>query len=312
MLVVVTASALTFIILFCQNRKQLRNVEKRLQPADLNDDEELKHQNMSHVKMAFVPFNAEWITTTKQPVVKESRKSETKIHLYYHLCMLKHWKRVVRSMFAHIQQNSHFSNTISNIYIGVVGWFFAGEKQLLQILQDLNIPSSKIEIICREESMTEYERPTLRKLRDNARILRDRNEAHEIRCLYMHSKGVSHDDPNTIRAINSWTDTMMYYLIDQFHVCLQVLEQHDVCGTMFRYAPEPHFSGNFWICRCDYLPKIPKIIGSEYLDPEMYILRHKNVRVCSLWPHNGGYANVSAQNIYRNKFFLQSNREISF
>jgi len=102
--------------------------------------------------------------------------------------------------------------------------------------------------------------------------------------LYVHTKGVSHSD--TYHELNDWIDMMLYFLIDSF--AIEMLYSFETVGCNFNEKPHPHFSGNFWWARTDYLKKlksIPEINvdrnSGEYLlhsmNPSYYSLHNSNV-----------------------------------
>lgn len=87
--------------------------------------------------------------------------------------------------------------------------------------------------------------------------------------LYIHSKGVTKYDLDIVR---DWRNLMEWCLIKNYKMCLDLLQNHDVVGINRHPDPVPHFSGNFWWTKGSHYMKLPDTIGSEYTDPEMYIM----------------------------------------
>lgn len=87
--------------------------------------------------------------------------------------------------------------------------------------------------------------------------------------LYIHSKGVTKYDMDIVR---DWRHLMEWCLIGHYRMCIALLEHHDVVGINRQFEPKPHFSGNFWWARASYYMQLPRTIGPEYTDPEMYVL----------------------------------------
>ena len=103
------------------------------------------------------------------------------------------------------------------------------------------------------------------------------SQTETVNVWYIHSKGVSRSDWPIIAAIKSWTHItawrkfMEYFLITKYQTCVEKLETYDTCGANLRTYPQLHYSGNFWWATSDHIKKLPSRIGSNYLDPEMWI-----------------------------------------
>lgn len=66
---------------------------------------------------------------------------------------------------------------------------------------------------------------------------------------YFHTKGVSHPDN---RAVQDWRKYMEHFLFQG--PSDKVLQNRaDTCGVNFHTTPWPHYSGNFWWARSDYI-----------------------------------------------------------
>ena len=74
--------------------------------------------------------------------------------------------------------------------------------------------------------------------------------------LYLHSKGVTKPQNPYVQ---SWTDYMEYFLIENWNKCIELLKSYDTCGVNLQYDPAKHYSGNFWWTTANYLQQIPKI-----------------------------------------------------
>ncbi|MEM6504636.1 MAG: class I SAM-dependent methyltransferase [Planctomycetota bacterium] len=81
--------------------------------------------------------------------------------------------------------------------------------------------------------------------------------------LYLHSKGVTKPEQTNIR---SWVDCMEYFLIEKHDECIKALESYKACGIFPRkhFNDEPHFSGNFWWARNNYLATLPDCDTGDY------------------------------------------------
>ena len=131
------------------------------------------------------------------------------------------------------------------------------------ILQTMQFPTS---------DKSQFERPTLLMARKDA-IYTDQ----EYLVLYLHSKGITRaKDTNEtfFQNIEQWRRLMSHHLITQWRRVISVFLKNnvDAVGTLFRNKPSPHFSGNFWWSTASLLRNRVGTIGSEYTDPEMWLL----------------------------------------
>jgi hypothetical protein len=126
----------------------------------------------------------------------------------------------------------------------------------------------KVVVVAESLDTQTFERFTLEKLKG---VLAD--EPDETAVLYLHSKGVSQTEVETIANVACWTRALCYHLIGKYRVCLTALDnaEHsaDIVGAFYSADPLPHFQGNFWWARHSYIKKLPDTIGSGYLEPEL-------------------------------------------
>jgi hypothetical protein len=114
----------------------------------------------------------------------------------------------------------------------------------------------------------------------------DANETEELyNILYLHSKGITRKGEKTKHYISDWVDLMLYFLVFNYEVCQKFLNLVDVCGVNFMSIPSPHYSGNFWWTTSKYARNLPKEIGKEYLDPEMWVCKSDPISL-TLWQSN--------------------------
>jgi hypothetical protein len=73
--------------------------------------------------------------------------------------------------------------------------------------------------------------------------------------LYVHSKGVTAPTSENKRA---WRHLMAYYVIKRWRHNLHRLAVADVVGVDWQHSRSyPHFSGNFWMARSDWISHLP-------------------------------------------------------
>jgi len=101
--------------------------------------------------------------------------------------------------------------------------------------------------------------------------------------LYLHTKGVSHiNNASLYPIIKSWTDYMLYSLVDKFDDCVKVLDDYETVGCNFQHltylhdgGEPPHYSGNFWWARASYLKKLNLTDFKTKHDAELKIFSKK-------------------------------------
>jgi GR25 family glycosyltransferase involved in LPS biosynthesis len=125
---------------------------------------------------------------------------------------------------------------------------------------ELDIPT-----IQHSDNILEYEIPTIH-------LLHEFSKKNSGNILYLHTKGTGHS--KDAQNINDWIDMMLFFLVEQWPVALHELESCDTVGCNYHNqdssrAP-PHFSGNFWWAKTDYLAKLPKC-GPNKFDAEFWL-----------------------------------------
>ncbi|MBE3138202.1 MAG: hypothetical protein IMZ63_00120 [Actinobacteria bacterium] len=95
-----------------------------------------------------------------------------------------------------------------------------------------------------------YEFPTLRMLHYFSKLYKD------YFILYVHTKGVS--KPGNER-MDSWRRDMIYNNIENWAKNIENLNNYDTIGIRYRNKPSPHWSGNFWWARSDYVATLPDV-----------------------------------------------------
>ena len=102
-------------------------------------------------------------------------------------------------------------------------------------------------------------------------------ENKDCNILYLHGKGVT--KPKN-QNVNCWIEIMEHFLITKYKTCLNDLKSFDCVGSLFKNDGNPHFSGNFWWSRSDYISTLPDC-PDEYFAPEMWLLKNNKLNVKS-------------------------------
>jgi len=101
---------------------------------------------------------------------------------------------------------------------------------------------------------TQYECDTINTLRE---YCSPDHRQHEF-VYYLHNKGKSHEtNGKGYINVRHWRDYMMFFLFERWELCANSLAQGwPTCGVdlqMDANGVQPHFSGNFWWARCDWV-----------------------------------------------------------
>ena len=77
----------------------------------------------------------------------------------------------------------------------------------------------------------------------------DPNNSH-YNVLFFHSKGASRQ---FVPQLHAWRLFLEFFVLDKWKDCVYALKQYNTAGAKLRMKPYPHYSGNFWWARADYL-----------------------------------------------------------
>jgi hypothetical protein len=110
---------------------------------------------------------------------------------------------------------------------------------------------------------TSYEGLTLEPLHDYC------CENRDLRGVgYVHTKGVrilsANGDDKTFKAVNSWRHFLEWGVIDRWRDAIIRLVDYDTVGVNFRSQPWPHFGGNFWWAKPDYIRSLIRPVRGTF------------------------------------------------
>ena len=127
--------------------------------------------------------------------------------------------------------------------------------------------------------------------------------------LYIHTKGISYiNNVNLTKRSYDWKNMMLYFLVDKYEDCFNLLKNNDVVGCNYSEKPKKHFSGNYWWVNSNYVKNnLNKIYGNSKLDAEMWILSGNNVRIHSL--HNSNINHFYNEYMI-SKYFVNNDNHI--
>lgn len=127
--------------------------------------------------------------------------------------------------------------------------------------------------------------------------------------LYIHTKGITsvinHLKTGRVdQYINYyyWRQYLNWGVLESWYRCIEALKIYDVAGVNYYSKPAPHFSGNFWWSKSDYIKKLPdpatkewwrklqeettdqwlKYVSDRFRD-EQWLCSLSDVKVCNLF-----------------------------
>jgi hypothetical protein len=186
---------------------------------------------------------------------------------FHHICLLNNGADIFREQLETLISSGLYSAT-TQIFCSVVG---AGS--------DVFELPDKYKIVYQSEYTSTGERKILEYMYASSNV-------HIGSYWYIHTKGVSHFGKETYNNVKDWRVMMEYFLITKWLNCYNALTNVDIVGVNLLLAAflvgrqdptinltvGPHFSGNFWWTRSNYVSTHPPTFPQDdYLSPEMWI-----------------------------------------
>lgn len=171
------------------------------------------------------------------------------IKVFYHVAALNHWEMVVRDHVAKL-----IFSSLYDVVEAVVCICVGPEAERAGAL--LRGFGAKFHIHTCDSEDKSGERKTLMAIPSLVTA--------EDQVLYIHSKGVTKIPPS--EPVYYWQWYMDYFLIKDHARCRTLLKDHDVVGLDFYPLSKPHFSGNFWWARGDWIHQLALYDGPEEAD----------------------------------------------
>jgi hypothetical protein len=252
------------------------NSYKFLNP-DLNQkasDQEIIHHYLNYGKDEGRRYFTESAKKTPNEIVKQIINKPIEdvypeIIGYIHVCQIGKW-RITFDMIMNSIKKSGLYNQMKEIRVGIV-------NNESHVIPDKRFTDPKIVIIGHGPSRL-YERLTLHTMRKNA-------ETENCQYWYAHTKGISHFENNSGKKdfVIDWIKLMIYWNFKNWRIASNNLLSHDTYGCEYTDNPTCHFSGNFWWANSQYVRTLPNIIGSNYCDPEFWILNRSGNIICNIF-----------------------------
>lgn len=191
------------------------------------------------------------------------------IKVFFHIYCNINTSKIIQDQITKIIFSPLYQN------VDIIYCFLTGEEKFIEECRLLlNKCGKKFHIQDIGINDKSYERFTLYRIKHLI------NPSDKI--LYIHSKGTTKPDDLNVYL---WRTYMEYFLFKKSSYCIKLLDTYDVVGVDYHegniilnhfdspFYVTPHFSGNFWWTTGKYFLTLPDYIGSEYLDPEMYLFK---------------------------------------
>jgi hypothetical protein len=177
----------------------------------------------------------------------------TNIKIFWHVNELGGWNQVMDQQWD-LMNSTGLRDAASEINICMNGqpWTFTGWLQS----KNTNDSEGKLKLVNVNKDAAYHEWPTLMYMLQQAR---DATEPYYI--CYIHLKGLlRYGDPN----VGDWREFMNWATIEKWRDNVEALyEGAEAVGTNYNTTPWPHFAGNFWWAKSDYIAKLQPIAHPE-------------------------------------------------
>lgn len=185
-------------------------------------------------------------------------------YIYYHICQLGDWKKVIKEQIEYVQSSGLYEN-VKNIFVSNLG------------NEEVFLPE-KYQVIYSSKKIEEAELPILEKLHNHSQI-------EDFNVLYFHTKGVSWNEQGKNHAcVNAWRKFMEYFVIGKWETCIEYLKEYDAVGVEWIY--NSIFAGNFWWSKSEHIKNLSNIyelatpygIGSRWSAEYWIGSKSKNIK----------------------------------
>jgi hypothetical protein len=200
--------------------------------------------------------------TNKYKIIK---KEKIPIYIFYHLCP-KSNNNINHLIIINEQINKLIK---SGLYSECESIFYGCNCENCDVFLDNYLKKYKKFIklenaIC--PNIKSYENMTI-----NAMLKFAKNQKKEFYGLYLHTKGTT----SISKTQNSWRNFMMFFLVENYKLCIDIMNRgFYTCGINYISKPK-HYSGNFFWFNSNYLKKLNYINNIENrMSAEFWLLNN--------------------------------------
>lgn len=215
--------------------------------------------------------------TTKLP------ENITKVHLFYHVGMVRNWKDIVKDQLQTLD-----SCGLGTLASSLTITYTNGDKlDIEEVLSSYSFVKKldKLRIIP-GPTKNPWEIFAMNAMHNTCQDISI--NASNAAVIYFHNKGASHytddwrDKTTTVWSYVyalRWRKYMEYFLLERPSLCLTALSHGATsCGVELHDEPGIHYSGNFWTATCDFIQELPPFDGelegsaaAKYLAAEFWL-----------------------------------------
>lgn len=156
-------------------------------------------------------------------------------------------KRVTQ--FLQLLESSELLTPTTNIFLSYVG----NKTNIYYALHP------RLVVLHSSPNVGDYELPTLNIVWNYARLYPN------MKLLYLHTKGIGKQKND---CIEDWTEYMLYFCVEKWKECLDMLNTSDTVGVDLLEEPVLHYSGNFWWANASHILRLPP--PQEFSNIEKY------------------------------------------
>jgi hypothetical protein len=180
------------------------------------------------------------------------------IKFYLHTPELLGWQDVFLEMFEKMDSSGLI------VAADEIHFCFNGRKESGQaIFGSITESNSKLKFHHVNNDASKWEWPTINKLKQDA----DADDVNDHYIGYAHLKGLSRPDPKDKKAAD-WRHLLSYFTIEQWAESIALLAQgYETASINWTDAPWPHYSGNFWWARSNYIRRLGNIQDPSTIPP---------------------------------------------
>lgn len=161
------------------------------------------------------------------------------VAFFYHAALMPGWRPIVAEQFAVLAASG-----VTAVTAGVLGTF-EDMRSFRRIAARYGVP---VQVACHSPDLRRMEEPTITAIHTWSRA----NPAGA--AFYIHTKGASNPSDAHKRQ---WRRVMMRNVVNEWRLNLTLLSVADIVGCAWQPSADyPHFCGNFWASRCDWLSKL--------------------------------------------------------
>jgi beta-1,4-mannosyl-glycoprotein beta-1,4-N-acetylglucosaminyltransferase len=178
-----------------------------------------------------------------------TKSVKPKIFCVIHSCTVPATGTKTLDFIVNVINKTGFINVVDNIFINNIG------IPIENIYNYHNESKNKYIVINHSENPLLYEYPSLNLIKQ---ISADNPDSY---ILYLHTKGISHNNNNPVLSnVNDWINMMLYFLVEKHDECIyQLNKEFDTVGCNYHLATDfypSHYSGNFWWSTANYINKL--------------------------------------------------------